>query len=225
MSKIFKFLLLLPLFLFSEELEVRLATKSQLKPLYLSRLHADPTEFDWRYYDELRGVLEFDLNSCGFCSVQSVRDEWEDKLNWPEIRKDFDLGFWKIQKIPFVLSFQVGQKRLTVTALDLEREFAKKFEIPITGRADEDRRSIHRLSDSLTRDLFGSEGVASLRILYSQRTKEGEKEWQSEIWVCDSDGSGSRQIIRDKGYALSPGFFPKSSNGDVEFYYVSYKYL
>lgn len=221
----FRFLGLLPLVLFGEELEVQLATQSQLKPLYLSRLYAAPSDYDWRYLDELRSVLEFDLNLNGCCSVQSVREELEEHLQWPDVRKDFDLAFWEKQKIPYLLTLQVARNRLTLIAFDVALGASKKFaEVPICGRIEKDRQTLHRLSDSVTKDLFGVEGVAFLRILYSYRTKPEDQEWQSAIWICDADGVGATPITRDGSYSLSPGFFPKTEGEEErEFYYVSYK--
>lgn len=223
MPKIYKILFFLPLLLLSEELEVRLTTQSQLKPLYLSRIYTDPSDYDWRYFEEIRSILEFDLNINGYCAAQPPREELEKKLEFPDPRKNFDLTFWKSQRIPYLVALYVVQNQLTVTVFDLEKEYAKKIETKLTGYLEEDRKTIHRLSDSVTKHLFGVDGIASLRILYSQRIKS-EEDWESEIWVCDVDGNRPQLVIRDKGYALSPGFFPKSDETtDPEFYYVSYK--
>ncbi|MBI3508547.1 MAG: PD40 domain-containing protein [Chlamydiia bacterium] len=201
---------------------MRLATQSPLKPVYLTQIHSSPSEYDWRYLDELRGVLEFDLNTNGFCFVQSHHPDWEEHLYWPDVKARFDLPFWKAQKIPYLFAIQVHEKHLSLIAFDLEKQRCKKFgDIALTGRIEQDRRLLHKLSDQLTKEFFGMEGIASLRILYSQRTKIGEADWSSEIWISDIDGNSARQLTQDGGYSLSPAFFPKKE--DLEFYYVSYR--
>jgi TolB protein len=221
MWKICNFLLFCTL-LFSEELEVRLATQTRLKPVYLTRLHTEPSEFDWRYFEELRSCLEHDLTTNGFCSVLSIREDFENKLQWPHVKNTFQLEEWRKENVPYILAIQTLQGALVLTLFDIEKGSAKKFhEVPLSGRLSEDRRLIHRLSDTVTKELFGVEGIASLKILYSQKG-QGEK-WESEIWVCDADGAEGHALTRDGGYCVSPGFFPRRGTEELEYYYVSYK--
>jgi TolB protein len=223
MWKILVSLLLFPLVFFAEELEVRLPTRSQMTPVYLTRLHIPGSESDWRYYEELRDALAFDLNVNGFSTVLPIREDCEERLKWPEVKRDFDIGSWKKDKIPFVLAIQIFQDRFQLTAFDIEKGTTKKYtDFPLTKEIGQDRRSIHRLADAIQKDLFGVEGVASLKILYSQRQKASNG-WISEIWICDSDGANARQITSEKGYCLSPGFFPSRIAKERDFYYVSFQ--
>lgn len=222
MWKIYNFFFIIPLLFFGETLEVPLTTQTQLKPLILTTIHSDPSFNDWRYLDELRNTLEFDLNLNGFCSVQTPSEELEDHLDWPDTRKNFDISFWKSQKTPYLITLQIINQRLVSTAFDLQKESSKKYpEVFISGKTEEDRKAMHRLSDAITKDLFGVEGIASLRILYSQRTKHEGQSYQSEIWMCDADGHDTQQLTQDGAYSLTPGFFPKTTP-ELEFYYVSY---
>jgi len=209
--------------LWSENLEVSLATRSNVKPLYMSRIHTDPTEWDWRYFDELRSVLEFDLNQSGMASVAPLAQELEDLFDWSDVRKNFKIEKWSKERFPYVLAIEVGAKQFTLTAFDIEKGTSKKYpSIALAGRIETDRRTIHRLSDALQKDIFGIEGVASLRILYAQREKNKSSDglaWISEIWISDSDGANARQLTSEKGYCLSPVFLPKTGE-DPEFIYV-----
>lgn len=209
-------LLLLPWLLMSEDLEVRLATRAALKPIYLSNLHAD--DHDWRRFEELRSVLEFDLNTGGFGSVIPRRDDFEEAFHFPDVRADFDLSIWKKEKIPFCLAVNVQQNRLELTAFNIEKGTSKKYPaIPL------ERQAIHRLADTLQKDLFGREGIASRRLIYTQRVKNGNAkglDWLSEVWVSDADGINARQVTSEKSYCLSPYFLPNSADA---FFYVSEK--
>lgn len=227
MRQIFKCLVMLlgnlPFFLFSETLEVALSTRVHKSPVYLSRLHVPSSEYDWRFFEELREVLEFDLNSNGCASVVSINDSLEDVLNWSDIRSKFDLSIWKKESISYVVAIQIFLNRFQCTVFDIAKGSSKKYgEFPITGKLDVDRQHIHRLADTMHKDLFGVEGIASLKILYSKRGKI-EDGWNSDIWVCDSDGANARPIISDQGYCLSPGFFPPEISPAKEFYYVSFQ--
>ncbi len=215
--------ILLPLALFSESLEVSLPTKNAKTSLYITRLHVPSSEFDWRYYDELRQVLEFDLNANGFSSVMEINDSLEESLQFPDVRSHFDLASWKKERIPYVLSIQVFQNRFQLIVFNINKESSKKYsEFVLSGKIEKDRSEIHRLADAVQKDLFGVEGVASLKILYSKRYKEGDM-WQSEIWVCDSDGANDSRVISDKGYCISPGFFPPFGSQKEDFFYVSFQ--
>jgi TolB protein len=209
-------LLLLPFLLFSQELEVRLATRSTLKPIYLSAFHSDNS--DWRFFEELRSVLEFDLNTNGFASVVERRPELEETFLFPNVREKFDLSLWKKEKVPFCIAANASQDRLEVTIFNVEKGTSKKYP-PISL----ERKAIHHLADSVQKDLFGKEGIASRKLIYTQRTKTGTEkghDWLSEIWVSDSDGGNAKQITSEKSYCLSPYFL--SPRGD-EFFYVSEK--
>ena len=215
-------LILLPLLLYCEDLEVQLATRTQMKPVYLSRLHVPSSEYDWRYFDELRSLLEFDLNINGFTTVLPIRDDAEDRLKWPDVRSEFDRLYWKKERVPYVLAVQVFLDRFQLLVFDVENETAKKYaDIPLTGKIEDDRQPIHRLADAVQKDLFGVEGISSLKILYSHRHRSADG-WISEIWVCDSDGANPTQVTFEKGYCLSPGFLPPSASKDKEFYYVCF---
>lgn len=199
---------LLPFLLFAEELEVRLSTKTPLAPVYLSA--ADGAE-------EMREVLEMDLNRSGFARVVPKDAYLEASLQKPDLRKQFDLTLWKREKIPFCLAAKVAQNRLEVTAFNVEQGTSKQY-----PAAPLERRAIHKLADAIQKDLFGKEGIASLKLLYTVRTKNPQKGlgWLSEVWVCDADGAGATQLTRENSYCLSPMFFPDSS---TEFFYTSEK--
>lgn len=207
---------LLPLFLLSQDLEVRLATRTSLKPVYLSNLHTE--DYDWRAAEDLRAILEFDLNAGGFCSVAPRQDNLEANLQFSDVKSNFDLALWKKEKIPYCLALSANQNKLELTAFNIEKGTSKKYP-PVSI----DRHSFHKLMDTVHKDLFGKEGIASLRLIYTQRTKnmtEKGLDWLSEIWISDADGGNARQVTSEKSYCLSPYFLPNSAE---EFFYVSEK--
>ncbi len=198
-------LLLLPFLLFCQELEVRLHTRSNLRPVYLSS-----------FPEEFRDVLEFDLNTNGFSTVVPQREDLEQTLHFPDVRSHFDLSLWKREKISFCLAANVVQNRLELVAFNVEKGTSKKYPpVPL------ERQAIHQLADDLQNDIFGSEGIASLKLIYTQRTKTGTEkghDWISEVWLADSDGASAKQMTSEGSYCLSPYFI-----NTHEFFYVSEK--
>lgn len=202
--RLFLSLLLLPLSLVGQNLEVRLPTRSQLKPIYLG---------NWGRFEELRSILEFDLNMSGFGFVVQRQDDLETLY-----RSDFDLSLWKKARIPFCLTANIQNDRLELTAFNIEKGTSKKYPtIPL------DRQAIHQLADHVQKDLFGKEGISSLRLIYTQRVKNGNitgLDWLSEVWLSDADGANARQVTSENSYCLSPFFLPNTAD---EFFYVSEK--
>lgn len=226
----FKFLLFLFPFVasFTEEIEVRLKTALDLTPIYVTRMAKDSSESDWRYLEELRNILEFDLNTSGFFAVLPIREEWEQTLNWPEVKREFDLSVWKNEKIPFVLAVCVFNNTLQISAFNIEKGTSKRYQsYLITRRLETDRKELHKICDLIQKDLIGVEGIASLRLIYSQRERNSEKstmEWLSEIWISDSDGANAEQVTFENDYCVTPSFFPGTAHLiDPSFFYVCFK--
>lgn len=207
--------------LFAQEIEVRLPTASHVKPLYMAHFQNDGTEFDWRYLEELREVLAFDLDVGGFCSLLKPKQDLEDALQWPDPRKEFNLSTWKSEKVSHLIGAFASRGALHFTVFNIEQGTSKRYpEIKLTGSLKTDRARIHRFSDLFHKDVFGVEGVASLRLLYSERSLDHTGKWRSEIFVSDADGMNARQLTENFGYCITPVFLPKSSD---EFIFVSHK--
>lgn len=212
--KKFLFLFLLPFLLLAQELEVHLATKANVKPLYMNQIAGSD------YAQMLRGVLEYDLNTNGLCAILPVREDFEKKLRSPDVKKNFDLTFWKKEKIPFCLAIYSDGSVLQLTAFNIEHGSSKKYpEMAIKGDPVLDRQTVHRLADLVQKDLFGKEGIHAMRLIYTKRVAK-QNGWISEIWMCDSDGANAFQVTTDNSYCLSPSFAKSRSD---EFFYVSEK--
>lgn len=198
-------LLLLPFLLFCQDLEVRLATRSHLRPVYLSDFN-----------EEWRSILEFDLNNNGYATVLPTEEDLEKTLTGADLRSHFDLARWKREKVSFCLAATITQNHLELTAFNIEKGTSKKYpSIPL------ERNAIHQLADALQKDLFGTEGIASLKLIYTQRTHTGTEkghDWISEVWLSDADGAQTKQLTAEGSYCLSPYFI-----NPHEFFYVSEK--
>ncbi len=214
--RLFLFLLAIPFLVSAEEIEVHLATRSSLVPIYLSEFQTEDP--DWRGADEMRRVLEEDLNRSGSATVVAKEYELEEALRFPAPRNHFDVALWKRKSIPFCIAAQVVKGQLEIEAFNIEKESSKKYPlIPLN------RGAIHKLADAIQKDFFGKEGISSLHLLYTVREKNPSSkglDWLSEIWVCDSDGANAVQVTRENSYCLSPYFLPHSNQA---FFYTSEK--
>src|SRR5271157_3473157 len=143
MRKIFS---LLFLFIFAilqaeQELEVRLATKVPLKPIYVSRLHISPSQADWRGPEELRACLIYDLAHNGFSSIVAEQDAAEQKISWPDPKSRIDFAYWKHEQIPIWIALEATADKLTATVVQVEKTAAKRYPEIILTHTDSDRRA------------------------------------------------------------------------------------
>jgi TolB protein len=222
----FLFCLFFSFLVSAEEIEVRLKTASLAKPLYLTHTYLRSDNINHGYLDELRTVLQFDLNSGAFVTVLPTNSAWEESLHMADVKRHFNVSLWRKEQVPFILCSTVIEKNLKVTAFDVEKGNSKVYEeIVLTGQIDEDRKQIHRLSDSIHRDFFGVEGVATCRIIYSLRESKGALGYRSEIYLSDFDGFNRHQLTFENDYCVTPCFSPYNKSGTTEpsFFYVSYK--
>ncbi len=198
---------------------MRLSTQALLKPIYLSELHVASGQVDWRYPEEMRSVLSFDLSNNGYSSVIGVRDPLEKMVRWPDPRIDFDLAFWKKEQIPYIIALEVTENRLSALVFQVMKGTSKRYaSIALTNDPAVDRPLIHKLADAIQKDLFGTQGVASYPILFSERVRNtgaAGPEWFSDIWISDWDGANAKRLTIGNGYCMSPGFLP------VGYFYVS----
>lgn len=193
--------LLLPL-LWGEEQEivVRLETDNQLTAVQFIPMDGSRSTFSKDYVRELEKVFRFDLDHNG--STKLVDQPVLYKVT-SEVRG---------RHLNVQLTSSDGEDNLTLDQLYL------------SGYLEEDRRVVHEVSDAIHRKLFGANGIASTRLLYTVRTFEGDKEF-SEVWQADYDGENVEQLTtRHAGYCVTPGYVPPIPGQQADyFFYVSYE--
>jgi TolB protein len=210
-----------------ESLIVKLATESSLAPLYLLPLTAEQSDFSETYMRQLEQVLTFDLNHNGSTFVSKKTSE-QDKLGQTDVFSQLgSASRWKELNIFYVVKGQIQGKKMTVLMLNTNDKSLKSAEAAsLTGNLEEDRKQIHRLSDTIHKALFGTEGIASTRILYTIKTRNSSdsSKWVSEVWESDYDGANSRQLTQEKTTCVTPVYIPpKVGYATGGYLYVSYK--
>ncbi len=211
-----------------EEIRVELTTKAELSPVYLCRTHSENSSLEPSYLKTLRQVLQFDLSHSGYARVVDIDTILEKALHHTDPNVAFNPQRWAKVGVSYVLKGVVQDKKLDLFAFNVKTSSLKKFEgIPLSGNLPTDRRQIHKLSDAIMKTLFGIEGVADSRLLYSvqvNNTDPSSKDWKSEIWECDWDGGNPSQITYEQNYAISPVFIPADPVlGGDRYLYVNYK--
>ncbi|MDX8430848.1 MAG: hypothetical protein SNF33_03470 [Candidatus Algichlamydia australiensis] len=194
------FLLLLPFALIfsAEDLVVELSTHSNLKPLYVEKILKKTTPLTSEYLETLHDIFVSDFAIGGRARVSSNREGAQ-------------------------LKTEVIGNKLSATLYDRPGHVRKNYKnIHLTGSINQDRRTIHMLSDTIHSLLFGEKSIASLRLFFAKRMP-GPDGYTSEIWECDSDGTNMRQITNEGNYAITPTYLPSDGSSPEQLLYVSYK--
>ncbi|TXI42373.1 MAG: Tol-Pal system protein TolB, partial [Nitrosomonas sp.] len=133
---------------------------------------------------------------------------------------------WRTANIRYVIIPRVEANHLSIRLISLNNEVVKEIsEVALSGDLNEDRRRLHHVADSIHFELFGVQGIASTRILYTKRIGNSKGDMISEIWEADYDGGGARQITHDVGYAVTPTYVPPAPGmATRQFLYVTYRW-
>jgi TolB protein len=207
-----------------QEIRIQLMTDSPLSPIYLSRITSSDHSFSAQYVKELETIFNYDFSHNGKTKVLSQSPEKEKQLTSSSLNVQ-DL---KQLGVPYVVVFSIKNKQLSSSVYNMLSMSAKHFpEISLSGNLSQDRRIVHKLSDSIHKILFDTDGIANSRILFSYQFKNPNTEgssWISEIWECDWDGENARPVTKENSYCVTPVMIPKSANFNKDlFLYVSYK--
>lgn len=196
-----------------EEMIVRLSTGTELLPVYISSYDSEP------YVKKLEKVLKFDFDHNGMTAVVEETSK-RSKLGLE------DASLWIKEGIFYAIKLNLADKKLNVQLLLVNGNGLKAVNgLPITGNIYQDRKTIHQLADTLFKTLFGKDGIASSRILYSLKQQDSDtKKWLSTLYEADYDGENPRRIAKSDNFAISPSYFPSKpgfkSNG---YLFVSYR--
>jgi len=211
-----------------EEIRVELGTEPHLSALYLSHFEANEAAYSRVYLEKLRKTLAFDLHYSGYAKVYGGDANFEKALANRDLQIAFAPGKWERAGLGFVVKVDICGEKLDLYALSVSSSSLKQFEgISLTGTLRTDRQQIHKLADALVETLFGGEGIASSRILYSlqeENPSPNSAPWRGEIWECDWDGQNARQVTFENDYSITPAFLPSDPvQGEGQFLYVNYK--
>jgi TolB protein len=212
-------------FLMSDEtIFVQLATETDLLPIYVAHVEGKYSTFDKDYCEKLEEVLKFDLDQNGMTYILKSTIENDKHANAGEFDQPPKSSDWKALGAFYIVKMRIDGKKIIVRLFAQNAETIRVIEgIYLSGDLSKDRRQIHQLADTIHKTLFGTDGVANTRILYTLKTKHGNN-WNSEVWEIDYDGFNKRQVTIDSGYSVTPLYVPpKPGFHTGAIFFVSYK--
>lgn len=207
-----------------EPILVRLATETERLPIYLTHAEGKNSGFDPEYCTKLEKVLQFDLDHNGMTYILKSSNEREKQAGATLFDQAPKASDWKALGAFYVVKLRIQDQKATVRLFSVNADTAKTIEgIALSGDLSKDRRQIHQLADTIHKALFGTNGIANTRILYTIKTKQGTT-YNSEVWEADYDGYNKRQITKDSGYSVTPLYVPpKAGYNAGSLFFISYK--
>jgi TolB protein len=210
-----------------DSIVVRLSTECPLVPLYLSPFVKEQTDLSNSYLKQLENVLAFDLNHNGSTYLLKQTPSNDQLATNKELENLGPAHAWQAQNIFYVIKGIIKDKSLKVLILSTNTQSLKSCDlVSLTGDLSQDRRTIHRIADTIHKALFNKEGIASTKILYTVKTPliDNKQKLTSEIWEADYDGENARQITHDNSFCVTPTYIPpKKGFLSGSFLYVSYQ--
>lgn len=208
-----------------ETIVVGLATESPLDPLYLTPLVKANSTFDEAYINKLEQILTFDLQHNGRSYLAKRTNTLDQLATAGRYEELGSIGEWKKQGVDYVVKPRVSDKSISAMVLNVGALGMKKIdEISLTGDIIQDRKQVHKLADAINKGLFGKEGIASTKILYTLKNQSNGNKFVSEVWEADYDGGNPRQITKTNSYCVTPTYMPpKSGFSSGTILYTSYK--
>lgn len=209
-----------------EPLLVRLETEVNLLPIYVSDIQNDNADMSNDYLKSLGEVLRFDIGNGGMASIVNKDPKLEDASKKSFGDEQGAGAVFKGADLPYALALKVSANKLQAKLFSISGGWVKTVGgITLSGKLADDRRLIHLFSDQIHKALFGQEGIAKTKVLYTIRKKgSGKSEWLSDIWEMDYDGANANSVIAGEGYLVTPQYAPAAPGkhpGTV--LYVSYQ--
>jgi TolB protein len=213
----------------NDEIVVKLSTDSSLSPIYIAEFSTSNVPFDKHYLNQLRKVLEFDLNFNGRTQVVAQTNERQALVQKEMDKNSINAAAWKNLNVLYVLKPHIEGKKLSIRMYSVNPPtFNESKDYVLHGSLDSDRQTIHKLSDRILHQLFHEEGIATTHILYTIKTKNSDPLSKSksiaEVWEADYDGANARQVTHEGRLCVTPSYLPpKSGHAPGSFFYVCYR--
>lgn len=207
----------------SDPIVVKIETETTLNPLYFAGIEQDRNQFSEPSIKQLEQVVAFDFSHNGMTKLikrSSSLDQLASNSNLG------DLSSWNQQGIFYVIKGNIQGDQLSFALLNVvEGTLKKTASVSLTGDLSKDRTSLHKLSDSIHKALFGIDGIASTHLIYTVKNPASKSEkWVSEVWESDYDGANAHPLTHQQYFCVTPCYVPpKPGYASGTFMYVSYQ--
>lgn len=148
------------------------------------------------YLASLNEILRYDFNHNGKTKVEEAKSFCD-----------------------YELTLSIHDQTLKCQLLNLSTNTGKVVDgIHLKQDLAKDRQAVHQLSDTLIKMLYGEEGIASTRFLFTTKNRSNY-----ELWEADYDGANRILLTRQPEVIVTPCYFPAPpGKRPAHFLFVSY---
>lgn len=221
-SLIFSFMFCLSLF--AEEIEIALPTQNKVKQIYIAPCRGNSQEM----IGLINLVLQEDFKVDGRGELFAKNEETI-AIERKSSESFFSSPVWKKNRIDYVIKPRLSEKHISLDLFDVRRGTVKSLtDIELSKNRDSNIYTIHQISDFLMSLVFGSEGIASKRILYSYKPYQKNASdllinWHAEIYETDTLGLVNKQVSFENSYCINPEFIASHKGDLYDYAFVTYK--
>lgn len=224
--KFFNLILLIPFFLVSNEtITVELPLEHPLIPIYLASFSSKGTELKAEYLKELDTILRFDLAHNGMTEPFMTNAKLE-KLASPILwNSPAAIAEWKANRLLYVIAPKIEGNKASFSLISTSNLGVKSLDdVILTGNLNQDRQTLHKVADTIHYSLFGTEGIASRRFIFTRKTNDSKGLSRSYLVEADWDGENQKILLNSPHLLVTPYLVPASTGHlPKSFLYVSYE--
>lgn len=209
----------------SDPIIVRLATETPLMPIYIAKIDKEETLLDPSYLQQIENILHFDFHANGMTRVVKNTSEKDQRVKKAFSLASDEIAKWQAENLYYIIKPVLKGTSFKIQVLALNSLEIKATEpLSLKGQLSEDRKQIHKLSDTVFKSLFGKDGIATSHILYTVKHQTKGEHYISEVWEADYDGANAHAITQENALCVTPVYLPPAPGFIAShFMYVSYK--
>lgn len=193
----------------SAPIDVHLNTSAKKESIYLAHTETKKSSISSQVLKRVESILRFDLNYSGSTKVVPKNPSLEALCKESALGNTETLASWQAAGVNYVVKPIAEEQSLQLLLLDTHKNTVLNFpKISLQGGMDNVRNKLHRLSDSVQKTIFGKEGVASTKILFTTTKSIPKKGEIGELWEVDYDGGNPRIVAREEALLVTPSYIP-----------------
>jgi TolB protein len=206
-----------------DEISVVLGSEHALLPMHIESVENDGSTLPAEYLPNIRAITSFDMNNNGMTRTLEgkERERIQNALGAHSYDGIIDLEKLKEHGASYLIRWKVHEKTLDVKVALVTSGMVRTISpVILSGDPSKDVGKIHQLSDCIYSILFGKQGIAHTKIVYTvkKRVSSSQKEPQylSEVIEADYDGHNARAITNTHSLCVTPLWVPTRTPGVVQ---------
>ncbi len=207
---------------------ITLQTEAPTISITVAKMEVSDNTISLSHAQALEAILIHDLTSSNRFIIAKEPPLKVKSTQWQCYDTALDWDAWREVGAQLVLKTHATSHGLQAKLYTVAtRTYQESSFFQLKGDLPSDRQAVHKLVDAFVEAIWNEPGIASTRLLYSERAQAQQKttssNWHSDIVLCDYDGANAQRITSGKSYAIMPIWVPSPNGGrPSSFCFVTY---